>query len=71
MLTEIVITIENGIRDPSSNPEPGTSLYVNTLSKVTNPSVCPAIDIYIYIYIYIPNPPLGHDMTQGQFLSLV
>ena len=25
--------------------------------------------IYIYIYIYIPTPPLGQDMTQGQFLS--
>ena len=27
-------------------------------------------DIYIYIYIYLPIPPLGQDMTQGQFLSL-
>ena len=25
--------------------------------------------IYIYIYIYIPTPPLGQDMTQGQFES--
>ena len=23
--------------------------------------------IYIYIYIYVPAPPLGQDMTQGQF----
>ena len=28
--------------------------------------------IYIYIYIYIhiyPTPPLGQDMTQGEFLK--
>ena len=24
--------------------------------------------IYL-IYTYLPNPPLGQDMTQGQFLS--
>ena len=27
------------------------------------------IYIYIYIYTYLPTPPLGQDMTQGQFLS--
>ena len=27
-------------------------------------------NVYIYIYIsYLPTPPLGQDMTQGQFLS--
>ena len=25
--------------------------------------------LYIYIYIYIPTPPLGQDMTQGQFFK--
>ena len=25
--------------------------------------------IYIYIYIHTPTPPLGQDMTQGQFLN--
>ena len=28
------------------------------------------LHIYIFIYIsYLPTPPLGQDMTQGQFLS--
>ena len=26
---------------------------------------------YIYIYIYVSTPPIGQDMTQGQFLSEV
>ena len=25
--------------------------------------------MYINIYYYLPTPPLGQDMTQGQFLS--
>ena len=28
-------------------------------------------DIYEFRYLYLPTPPLGQDMTQGQFLSRV
>ena len=37
----------------------------------SNYSVTNHIYIYIYVYIYTPTPPLGQDMTQGQFLSEV
>ena len=38
--------------------------------------MCVYVYIYIYIYVYVcssylPTPPLGQDMTQGQFLSRV
>ena len=25
--------------------------------------------IYMYVWYYLPTPPLGQDMTQGQFLN--
>ena len=28
-----------------------------------------SLSLSLYIYIYLPTPPLGQDMTQGQFLS--
>ena len=27
------------------------------------------IYIYIYIYTYLPTPPLGQDVTQGQYFK--
>ena len=27
------------------------------------------VDGYLTIHTYLPTPPLGQDMTQGQFLS--
>ena len=31
--------------------------------------VCVCVCVYVCVYIYLPTPPLGQDMTQGQFLS--
>ena len=40
-----------------------------SLSIALSLSLSIYIYIYIYIYPYLPTPPLGQDMTQGQFLS--
>ena len=38
-----------------------------TYNLFENENDDPSQYIYIYIYIYLPTPPLGQDMTQGQF----
>ena len=40
----------------------------NTDDLEFNESVCLCMTIYTYIY-YLPTPPLGQDMTQGQFFK--
>ena len=32
--------------------------------------VCVCTCVYVCVFIYLPTPPLGQDMTLGQFLSL-
>ena len=38
-------------------------------NNLTNNGNTKLIDRASNIYIYLPTPPLGQDMTQGQFLS--
>ena len=44
---------------------PSQPLRENSPYLLNDYSMC----VCVYIYIYLPTPPLGQDMTQGQFLS--
>ena len=38
-------------------------------SKWNNPGEKSSVFLYTSLWYYLPTPPLGQDMTQGQFLS--
>ena len=48
-------------------------IKIDLLLSITKPSLnvvsIKIININIKYYLYLPTPPLGQDMTQGQFLS--
>ena len=50
-------------------PKKGFHVYNTKLHLIMRPIFCRSMNCEVLLHPNLPTPPLGQDMTQGQFLS--